>query len=145
MDTLPTPTSPKPLLSTPSLRFKTTICQGFSLSFMQHTGKFGFTTGNTLWSNLKIGILYCSDLGIPSSKYCPNAHFLIISNRDHSTIPIYTETSKKTGVFSPKRLYGAVTLDVFRASRFVAEAKDLDPSDAKVAVMGGRYGFQLCN
>ncbi|ORY97200.1 malate dehydrogenase, NAD-dependent [Syncephalastrum racemosum] len=83
------------------------------------------------------------DLAEASAKYCPNAHFLIISNPVNSTVPIFAETLKKAGVFNPKRLYGVTTLDVVRASRFVAEVKGKDPKDCKVTVVGGHSGVTI--
>ncbi|KAG2234325.1 malate dehydrogenase, NAD-dependent [Thamnidium elegans] len=83
------------------------------------------------------------DLATAAAKYCPNAHFLIISNPVNSTVPIFAETMKKAGVFNPKRLYGVTTLDVVRASRFVAEVKNLDPKDVKVTVVGGHSGVTI--
>lgn len=76
-------------------------------------------------------------------RYSPNAHVLIISNPVNSTVPIFAETLKKAGVFNPKRLYGVTTLDVVRASRFVAEVKNLDPKDVKVTVVGGHSGVTI--
>lgn len=76
-------------------------------------------------------------------RYCPNAHFLIISNPVNSTVPIFAETLKKAGVYNPKRLYGVTTLDVVRASRFVAEVKGKDPKDCKVTVVGGHSGVTI--
>lgn len=83
------------------------------------------------------------DLAEASAKYCPNAHFLIISNPVNSTVPIFAETMKKAGVFNPKRLYGVTTLDVVRASRFVGEVKNLDPKDVNVTVVGGHSGVTI--
>ncbi|KAI9361771.1 malate dehydrogenase, NAD-dependent [Pilaira anomala] len=83
------------------------------------------------------------DLATAAAKYCPDAHFLIISNPVNSTVPIFAETMKKAGVFNPKRLYGVTTLDVVRASRFVAEVKNLDPKDVKVTVVGGHSGVTI--
>ncbi|KAL1934844.1 hypothetical protein VTP01DRAFT_7026 [Rhizomucor pusillus] len=83
------------------------------------------------------------DLAEASAKYCPNAHFLIISNPVNSTVPIFAETLKKAGVFNPKRLYGVTTLDVVRASRFVSEVKGKDPKDVKVTVVGGHSGVTI--
>ncbi|KAI7869979.1 malate dehydrogenase, NAD-dependent [Spinellus fusiger] len=83
------------------------------------------------------------DLATAAAKHCPNAHFLIISNPVNSTVPIFAETLKKAGVFNPKRLYGVTTLDVVRASRFVAEAKNLDPNDVNVTVIGGHSGVTI--
>ncbi|KAI9255987.1 malate dehydrogenase, NAD-dependent [Sporodiniella umbellata] len=83
------------------------------------------------------------DLATAAAKHCPDAHFLIISNPVNSTVPIFAETMKKAGVFNPKRLYGVTTLDVVRASRFVAEVKNLDPKDVKVTVVGGHSGVTI--
>ncbi|KAF7728143.1 Malate dehydrogenase, cytoplasmic [Apophysomyces ossiformis] len=83
------------------------------------------------------------DLAEAAAKYCPKAHILIISNPVNSTVPIFAETFKKAGVFDPKRLYGVTTLDVVRASRFVAEVKNLDPKDVKVTVVGGHSGVTI--
>ncbi|KAI9484634.1 malate dehydrogenase, NAD-dependent [Zychaea mexicana] len=83
------------------------------------------------------------DLAEASAKYCPNAHFLIISNPVNSTVPIFAETLKKAGVFNPKRLYGVTTLDVVRASRFVAEIKNKDPKDVNCVVVGGHSGITI--
>lgn len=80
---------------------------------------------------------------LPDFRYCPNAHFLIISNPVNSTVPIFAETLKKAGVFNPKRLYGVTTLDVVRASRFVSEVKGKDPKDVKVTVVGGHSGVTI--
>ncbi|KAI9323839.1 malate dehydrogenase, NAD-dependent [Dichotomocladium elegans] len=83
------------------------------------------------------------DLAAAAAKHCPDAHFLIISNPVNSTVPIFAETLKKAGVFNPKRLYGVTTLDVVRASRFVAEVKGKDPKDVKVTVVGGHSGVTI--
>ncbi|KAI7851840.1 malate dehydrogenase, NAD-dependent [Circinella umbellata] len=83
------------------------------------------------------------DLAEASAKYCPDAHFLIISNPVNSTVPIFAETLKKAGVFNPKKLYGVTTLDVVRASRFVAEVKNKDPKDCKITVVGGHSGVTI--
>ncbi|CAO3591154.1 unnamed protein product [Absidia cylindrospora] len=78
-----------------------------------------------------------------AAKHCPKAHILIISNPVNSTVPIFAEVLKKAGVYDPKRLYGVTTLDVVRASRFVAEVKNKDPKDVKVTVVGGHSGVTI--
>lgn len=75
--------------------------------------------------------------------HCPKAHFLIISNPVNSTVPIFAEVLKKKGVFDPKKLYGVTTLDVVRASTFVATVKGLDPKDVHVHVIGGHAGITI--
>ncbi|KAI7907084.1 malate dehydrogenase, NAD-dependent [Cokeromyces recurvatus] len=91
--------------------------------------------------NTNAGIV--RDLAVAAAKYCPDAHFLIISNPVNSTVPIFAETLKKAGVFNPKRLYGVTTLDSVRASRFVSEMKHLQASDCKVNVIGGHAGVTI--
>ncbi|CAO3645337.1 unnamed protein product [Cunninghamella blakesleeana] len=78
-----------------------------------------------------------------AAEHCPNAHVLIISNPVNSTVPIFAQALKKAGVFDPKRLYGVTTLDVVRASRFVAEVKGKDPKDVNVTVVGGHSGVTI--
>ena len=41
------------------------------------------------------------------------------------------------------RLFGVTTLDVVRASRFLAEIKNVDPKDVKVTVVGGHSGVTI--
>jgi malate dehydrogenase len=86
--------------------------------------------------NTNAGIV--KTLAEASSKYCPSAHVLIISNPVNSTVPIFAEVLKKHGKFDPRRLYGVTTLDLVRASRFLAQVKDLDPSNVMVPVIGNR-------
>ena len=38
-------------------------------------------------------------------------------------MPIASEVFKKHGVYDPKRIFGVTTLDVVRASTFIAEMK----------------------
>ncbi|KAK1923634.1 malate dehydrogenase [Papiliotrema laurentii] len=77
------------------------------------------------------------------AKYAPKAHVLIISNPVNSTVPIFAEVLKKAGVFDEKRLFGVTTLDVVRASRFLAEIKKADPKDINVTVVGGHSGVTI--
>jgi malate dehydrogenase len=53
--------------------------------------------------------------------HCPNAHFLVISNPVNSTVPIFSKVLKAAGVYNPRHLFGVTTLDIVRASTFVAE------------------------
>lgn len=63
----------------------------------------------------------------------------------NSTVPIVAEVLKKHGVFDPKRLFGVTTLDVVRASTFVAEIiKDTSLApDVVVPVIGGHSGVTI--
>uniref|UniRef100_A0A0W0FDL3 malate dehydrogenase n=1 Tax=Moniliophthora roreri TaxID=221103 RepID=A0A0W0FDL3_MONRR len=76
---------------------------------------------------------------------CPKAFVLVISNPVNSTVPIVAEVFKGHGVFDPKRLFGVTTLDVVRASTFVAELLN-DRSAASsvvVPVVGGHSGVTI--
>ncbi|RKO97035.1 hypothetical protein CXG81DRAFT_21433 [Caulochytrium protostelioides] len=97
--------------------------------------------------NTNAGIV--KSLASAAARVCPDAHLLVIANPVNSTVPIVAEVFKKAGVYNPKRLFGVTTLDVVRASTFVAEAqtqatgKAIDPSDVKVTVIGGHSGVTI--
>lgn len=75
---------------------------------------------------------------------CPNAFVLIITNPVNSTLPIAVEMLKKHNVFNPAKVFGVTTLDVVRASTFVAHALDLpDPKKLKIPVVGGHSGATI--
>ena len=76
-------------------------------------------------------------------RYAPKAHVLIISNPVNSTVPIFAEVLKKNGVFDPKRIFGVTTLDVVRASTFVGQVKNSDPTKINVHVVGGHSGVTI--
>jgi len=85
------------------------------------------------------------DLAIGVAKTCPKAFILVISNPVNSTVPIVAEVLKQHGVFDPKRLFGVTTLDVVRASTFLAEKLgnlSLAPS-IRVPVVGGHSGVTI--
>jgi malate dehydrogenase len=78
------------------------------------------------------------------AKSAPKARILIISNPVNSTVPIAAEVLKKAGVYDPKRLFGVTTLDVLRASTFVAESQaGWDPRNTDVTVIGGHAGTTI--
>ncbi|KAK3826149.1 MAG: malate dehydrogenase [Benniella sp.] len=83
------------------------------------------------------------DLAEACAEHCPKAHILVIANPVNSTVPIVAEVFKKHKVFDPKRLFGVTTLDVVRASRFVAEVKNVKTEDAKITVVGGHSGVTI--
>ncbi|KAG5652583.1 hypothetical protein H0H81_004457 [Sphagnurus paluster] len=85
------------------------------------------------------------DLATGIATTAPKAFILVISNPVNSTVPIVAEVFKKHGVYDPKRLFGVTTLDVVRASTFVAEIlKDLSLSkDIVVPVVGGHSGVTI--
>ncbi|XP_028122180.1 malate dehydrogenase, chloroplastic-like [Camellia sinensis] len=68
---------------------------------------------------------------------CPDAFIHIISNPVNSTVPIAAEVLKQKGVYDPKKLFGVTTLDVVRASTFVAQKKNLKLIDVDVPLVGG--------
>jgi malate dehydrogenase len=79
------------------------------------------------------------------AKTAPKAFVLVISNPVNSTVPIVAETFKQFGVYNPKRVFGVTTLDVVRASTFVAEIignLGVAP-DVTVPVVGGHSGVTI--
>ncbi|KAF8966868.1 L-malate dehydrogenase [Flammula alnicola] len=93
----------------------------------------------------KINAGIVKDLATGIATTAPKAFVLVISNPVNSTVPIVAEVFKKFGVFDPKRLFGVTTLDVVRASTFVAEINgDLSLSkDVVVPVVGGHSGVTI--
>jgi malate dehydrogenase len=58
-------------------------------------------------------------------------------------VPIVSEVFTKAGTFNPAKLYGITTLDVVRASRFLASVEGTDPKDTDVTVVGGHSGVTI--
>ncbi|PRT57002.1 Malate dehydrogenase, mitochondrial [Wickerhamiella sorbophila] len=83
------------------------------------------------------------DLAKAVGKNCPKALVAIIANPVNSTVPIVAEVFKNQGVYDPKRVFGVTTLDVVRASRFLAEVAGTNPADEKVTVVGGHSGHTI--
>ncbi|MCJ1479712.1 Malate dehydrogenase, cytoplasmic [Lambiella insularis] len=83
------------------------------------------------------------DLAKAAADSAPNANILVIANPVNSTVPICAEVFKSKGVYNPKRLFGVTTLDVVRASRFLAELHSTDPADETVTVVGGHSGVTI--
>ncbi|KAG8976371.1 Malate dehydrogenase, cytoplasmic, partial [Tulasnella sp. 427] len=93
----------------------------------------------------KINAGICKGLAEGIANFAPKAFVLVISNPVNSTVPIFAEVLKQAGVFDPKRLFGVTTLDVVRASTFVAEILDdlsLAPT-VTVPVIGGHSGVTI--
>lgn len=89
----------------------------------------------------KINAGIVRDLITGVAKHCPKAFILIISNPVNSTVPIAAEILKAHNVFDPSRLFGVTTLDVVRASTFVAEiVGEKDSRNIVVPVVGGHSG-----
>ncbi|KAI0045172.1 NAD-malate dehydrogenase [Auriscalpium vulgare] len=93
----------------------------------------------------KINAGIVRDLATGIATNAPKAFVLVISNPVNSTVPIVAEVFKKHGVFDPKKLFGVTTLDVVRASTFVAEiAGDLGKAPSVVVpVVGGHSGVTI--
>jgi len=93
----------------------------------------------------KINAGIIRDLATAIAEVAPKALVLVISNPVNSTVPVVAEVFKKAGVFDPKRLFGVTTLDVVRASTFVAEiVKDTTIApDVVVPVVGGHSGVTI--
>jgi malate dehydrogenase len=84
------------------------------------------------------------DLVSNVAKFCPNAYVAIITNPVNSTVPIAVEVLKKHGVFNAAKVFGITTLDVVRASTFVAQVKNIsDPGSLRVPVLGGHSGATI--
>jgi len=83
------------------------------------------------------------DLAAAIGRVAPTACILVISNPVNSTVPIVAETLAKASAFDPARLFGVTTLDVVRASRFVAGVAGTTPADTIVPVVGGHSGVTI--
>ncbi|KAI0696148.1 malate dehydrogenase [Cytidiella melzeri] len=93
----------------------------------------------------KINAGIVRDLATGIATTAPKAFVLIISNPVNSTVPIVAEVFKQHNVFDPKRIFGVTTLDVVRASTFVAEIiGDLSKAPSiTVPVVGGHSGVTI--
>ena len=92
----------------------------------------------------KINAGVIRDLVTGIATTCPKAFVLIITNPVNSTLPITVETLKKHKVYNPAKVFGITTLDVIRASTFVAHALNLpDPKGLKIPVVGGHSGATI--
>ncbi|KAJ1036624.1 hypothetical protein NDA13_000155 [Ustilago tritici] len=93
--------------------------------------------------NINAGIV--RDIAVGIAEHSPKAFVLVISNPVNSTVPIVAEVLKKKGVYDPKRLFGVTTLDVVRASTFLAEAagKPTESLNYRIPVVGGHSGVTI--
>ena len=107
-----------------------------------------------LFVQINAGIV--RDLATGTATAATKAFVLVISNPVNSTVPIVAEIFKEHGVFNPKRLachkriysasidcflcriLGVTTLDVVRASTFVAEIMGESAAALHVEVHGAR-------
>lgn len=58
-------------------------------------------------------------------------------------MPIVAEVLKRYKTYDPRKLFGVSTLDIVRASTFVAGLKGLDSVTTKVNVVGGHSGATI--
>jgi len=93
----------------------------------------------------KINAGIVKDLATGIATTAPKALVLVISNPVNSTVPIVAEVFKKHNVYDPKRLFGVTTLDVVRASTFVAEiiGQQATAPSIIVPVVGGHSGVTI--
>jgi len=93
----------------------------------------------------KINAGIVRDLAIGIATTAPKACVLVISNPVNSTVPIVAEVFKNHKVYDPKKLFGVTTLDVVRASTFVAEivGKPSEAPSVVVPVVGGHSGVTI--
>uniref|UniRef100_A0A5S6QKM9 Malate dehydrogenase n=1 Tax=Trichuris muris TaxID=70415 RepID=A0A5S6QKM9_TRIMR len=77
------------------------------------------------------------------AEYAADAIVCVISNPVNSTVPIAAQVLRKKGVYDPKRLFGVTTLDLVRASTFIAESKSLDVRAVTCPVVGGHSGITI--
>ena len=61
---------------------------------------------------------------------------MIVTNPVNSMVPLACEVFKKAGKPNDCAIFGLTTLDLVRASIFVAEEVGLDPCEVKVPVIG---------
>ncbi|OAF70185.1 hypothetical protein A3Q56_02081 [Intoshia linei] len=74
------------------------------------------------------------------AKYSPKAIFCIISNPVNSMVPIACEVFKQHNVYDARRIMGVTYLDVVRAHRFLADAKQMKVTELNCPVVGGHSG-----
>ena len=91
--------------------------------------------------NINAGIV--KNLVANCADTCPKALIGIITNPVNATVAIAAGVLKEKGVHDPARLFGVTTLDIIRSSTFVSEAKDLNPEDVNVPVIGGHSGITI--
>jgi len=92
--------------------------------------------------NTNAGVI--SDLANGIAHFCPQALVCVVTNPVNSTLPVAVEVLKRHSVYDPARVFGVTTLDVVRASTFVAQALDhTDPGRFKVPVVGGHSGATI--
>ncbi|KAJ9596703.1 hypothetical protein L9F63_012271, partial [Diploptera punctata] len=77
------------------------------------------------------------------ARYCPTTCLLLVTNPVNSMVPVACEVFKREGHDNDARIFGVTTLDLVRASTFVAEEKGLDPSEVHLPVIGAHSGSTI--
>lgn len=101
--------------------------------------KPGQTRDDLFDSNAKIIV----DIAKVCAEHAPKALMAIISNPVNSLVPLVSEVYKKMNCYDSNRIFGVCTLDVVRASTFVARdmfKPPIDPQTVNVPVVGGHAG-----
>ena len=102
----------------------------------------GITRDDLFAFNAKI----VATLATACAKFCPKAHFLVISNPVNSLVPLFASILENFGVYNPKHLFGITTLDVIRAKKFVNDNQQWPCEKAKslnINVIGGHAGATI--
>lgn len=93
----------------------------------------------------KINAGIIKELAAGIAETAPKAIVLVISNPVNSTVPIVAEIFKQKGTFDPRKIFGVTTLDIVRASTFLAEVLGEPSTSPKVTVpvIGGHSGITI--
>jgi malate dehydrogenase len=83
------------------------------------------------------------DLAGAVAQIAPTALICVISNPVNSTVPIVAATLQKAEVYNPAHIFGVTTLDVVRATRFLAGISSTSPLNTHVSVVGGHSGATI--
>lgn len=76
-----------------------------------------------------------------ANKKQPHIH--IVTNPVNALVPLTAGILKKLDAYNPKRLSGSTTVDVMRASTFLAEHTGADPRRVHVPVIGGHSSASI--
>lgn len=77
------------------------------------------------------------------AQSAPKALIGIITNPVNTLVAIAAEVLMQQGVYDKNRLFGITTLDIIRASAFIAELKGVAPDALTVPVIGGHSGTTI--
>jgi len=83
------------------------------------------------------------DLAVACARENPKAIYGLISHPIISSVPLFCEMFQKANVYDPKKVFGVTTLGVIRANTFIAQEKNLNPSEVHCPVVGGHAGITI--